>query len=144
MPSRTKKLEATPHCLGQLRNRCGIIAINSDQLCGLVQNEGRMLYRGANGDAILIRAHNRLAVVVKAKGKLVTSITLEHAFANCPRACFLVLMSAGEMVPALNMRTLYVKGHLPKAHGTDDGNYKYPKQRAQAIWDVFTWSDSAP
>ncbi len=138
---KTTRSSVSEHCLIQLQKRCGISIEEPDVLKRLRVDTGRMLFKAANGDFILIKVGGRFGVVVERDGILTTAVTLEHAFANCPKAAFHALMCAGEMVPALNMRAMHVKGLLPTPHGTDDGNYKYAKAKAQIVWDTFIWSD---
>ena len=128
------------HAVERLEERCGIKVTMSEAI-GLVQG-AELMFKAANGDYHLVEYGNRFAVLLKNDGEVRTVLTLEHAFTNAPQGVFCFLVSTGRLIPAINIRTMFTRGLLPEGRGSDQSNYKYPKQKAQVLWDAFKWSDS--
>jgi hypothetical protein len=119
--------------------RCGL-CLPTNKLLGALQCS-ELLYKAPNGDYRLIRHGTRFAVLVIRDRVVVTVVSLEQAFSNCPQATFYALLCRGLLVPALNMRSFYAQKRLPPAHGTDATNFKYPKVKAKAVWGAFAYTE---
>ena len=136
MMSRRVKL-FDPHALDRLRDRCWI-DLTYPRAQELLQRAIPIL-RAANGEWLFVELEGAYAVLVRKSGVVKTALTLEHAFSNCPQGMFWFLVSNGHLIAAMNLRLFYVTGNLPEAHGSDEGNYKYPKARAKILWEAFHW-----
>lgn len=128
-------MKATQHALSQMRVRCGI-DMDPKTLLGRLQSALK-LYVGPNGDYRMIRLNRRVAVLVVRAGTVVTALSVQHAFSNCPKGTFYSLIVAGYLQLAVSLRMQLIRGELPSPHGTDDSNYKYPKTKARVLWDSF-------
>jgi hypothetical protein len=73
-------------------------------------------------------------------GAVVTALSVEHSFSNCPQGAFYALMRSGNLSTAMKLRLLWLDGLLPSPHGVDDSNYKYPKAKARLLWNSIRFS----
>lgn len=129
--------KVSQHAIARLRERCGI-EMTRRQVQVSVQTAKTILHSAA-GEWLFLETEGRYAVLIRNNQTVKTAITLEHAFSNCPHGVFHFLLTSGYLIAAMNLRLFYVSGVLPPQHGSDDGNYKYPKSRAKILWDAFHW-----
>lgn len=129
-----------PHALSRLVDRCHI-RVDPREAVSLLRTAERVL-NSSTGEWLLVEWQGFYAVLIRRDGIVRTALTLEHAFADCPKGLFMHLLRTSRLVVALNLRAMYVSGQLPVPHGTDDGNYKYHKRQADFLWRVFAWKKS--
>lgn len=129
--------KVSPHVIQRLRERCGI-ETSAHQVVVYLQT-AKTILRSAGGEWLFMEVEGRYAVLVRQQKTVKTALTPEHAFSNCPKGMFYFLVTSGYLIVAMNLRLFYVSGVLPPQHGSDEGNYKYPKGRAKILWDAFRW-----
>ena len=132
-------LQGTRHVLDQLEKRCGL-PLYQHELATLEQTSER-LYGTPNGIARLVVKDRKPAVLMIKDRKAITAITLDMAFANCPKAVFYALVARGELHVAVALRIRYVKGSLPPAAALHDSQYNYSRRATNVLWKAFSWVD---
>lgn len=132
-------MKVSKHAFSQLRTRCGI-DITHQELDRLLQSS-IVVCQTPNGTYKLTKRGKRFAVFVVNTGTVVTALSVEHAFSNCPVACFYALLRRGQLAPAVKLRLLWGQGMLPPQHGTDPSNYRFDKRAAQKIWRMFNFRE---
>ena len=131
------KQKVTHHCLVQLGQRFNLAWSRQELLWWLVR--GTPIFRMPNGTVTAIRVAPKILVLLVVKeGVVVTALTPEMAFADCPRAVFSNLVREGQLQAALSLRTRYHAKRLTKALG--DLHVSYHRDD-DIVWNAFKWCE---
>lgn len=123
----------TNHALRQAR-------IRFDRSLGVCQlahtnDESILLFTSPKGEQYRWLRRENVVCVIKGRN-IITVVTLEMAFADCPLGTFLALMENNAMVDALALRA---KGEMRTLPRPLERQYKYPRRKANTVWNVFRW-----
>lgn len=132
------KLQGTRHAIEQLWNRCSIEATKAT--FAVMEQTSELLYSTPNGFARLVEYDNKLAVLMIQGSTAVTTLSLEMAFADCPKAVFLGLLATGRLQKAIELRKALAAGKLPAPSPLSEVHYKYQRRKARVLWEVFSWT----
>lgn len=76
-------------------------------------------------------------VVCVIKGRnILTVVTLDMAFADCPKAVFLALLENDSLITALALRA---RGEMRVLPRSIERKYRYRRRRADILWNTFHW-----
>lgn len=126
----SRRVKITEHALVQLGRRYGL-APTKAELRAMLAN-AVPLFTTASGQAIGFESSIGLVFGVLRHGALVTVITPEMAFADCPQSVFHYLISQGHLVRALALRAAWHAGRLPSPSSTAS-----PHPNDLVVWSAF-------
>jgi hypothetical protein len=137
------RIKITAHGYKRILERCGDL-MDRDKLAGVLST-ATPLYKLSNGLVAAAKYGHRYIFVVLSPGNhghhtVVTALSIDMAFANCPEAVFAYLIRMDDLGKALWIRT--------KLHTL---RLKHPSERVEPlkptddcpVWAAFHWCDKS-